>query len=117
MRTLSRIHDVYATLNTRTHTHTEPSDISPDSYPSSDGLGSFQLTKTEGEASREGSREGRKRSRQYRGATEEVLQGTLGVGNFMIMGLNSVYMYVLIRGILICALIREVSEMLVCVLI
>ena len=60
----------HAHTRTRTHTHTEPSDVSPDSYPSSDG-GSFQLTKAEVE----GVREEKKKTRKYRGATEEVLEG------------------------------------------
>ena len=54
------------------------SDVSPDSYPSSDGGGSFQLMKAE-----EGRvKEEKKKSRKYRGATEEILEGmcSFGVG-------------------------------------
>ena len=50
--------------------------MSPGDYLSSDGGSGFQLMKTDGdtEKPREG-REGKKRSRKYRGATEEILAG------------------------------------------
>ena len=46
----------------------ETSDVSPAGYLSADGGSSFQLTKTEGEGAK-------KRTRKYRGATEEALEG------------------------------------------
>ena len=50
--------------------------MSPGDHLSSDGGSGFQLMKTDGdtEKPREG-REGKKRSRKYRGATEEILAG------------------------------------------
>ena len=67
-----RLHIAYAYFP-YTHTYTVPSELSPDSYLSSDG-GSFQLTKTaagEGPGPKE---EKKRKERKYR-VPEDILEG------------------------------------------